>query len=414
MRQTLVVLHRYVGLIMTLFLVIVGFTGIFIAFNDELDGLIHPEVMYVEPPSNQAMINPIALTALVLKEYPNAMITRIDLNQVADKSRRFYLEPRPNLPENTIINNEIFVNPYTAKVLGERKWGDITQGTINLLPFIYRLHFSLALGIIGNYALGIIALFWTLDCFVGAYLTFPPQQRKSAIKNKEKDSHWLKRWWKAWKIRWQGGFSKVNFDCHRAGGLWVWAMLFVFAWSSVALNLREIYTPVMKTVFAHQAFEENLPNLSQPLITPVVDFNTALNKGRAYMREISVEKKFSINHESRINYNTKKGIYTYIVNSSRDISEKNTSTAITISAVNGKLLSVYLPTGAASGDTITEWLLALHMAKVWGLPMQIFVSAMGLLVVGLTMTGFIIWLKKRKSRHIIKQKKSTYDENQTD
>jgi len=125
------------------------------------------------------------------------------------------------------------------------------------------------------------------------------------------------------------------------------------------------------------------------------------------MQQVSVEKKFVINHESKINYDASKGTYSYVVNSNRDVSEKTASTAIMFSAIDGKLLAVYLPTGEANGDTITQWLLALHMAHVWGLPMQIFVSSIGLLVVVLSITGVIIWLKKRKSRAIVHQIKNS-------
>lgn len=406
MRQGFVLLHRYVGLVMALFLAVAGFTGIFIAFYHELDALVNPEVMQVKPPANQAMLSPVALTAMVLKRYPDAIVTRLDLRQIADESRRFYLQPLPDIPNSKIINNEIFVNPYTGKVLGERKWGDITQGTINLLPFIYRLHFSLAFGEIGDYAFGIVALLWTLDCFIGAYLTFPASQRKSVIKNKTKESHWLKRWWKSWKIRWQGGASKINFNLHRAGGLWLWAMLFVFAWSSVAFNLREVYTPVMDTLFARQSVDEKIPKLAKPLINPRLDVAAALSTGRKLMKRASQRYAFTINHEVKIYYDAGKGIYTYVVNSSRDISEKAADTAVMFNANSGEQAGVYLPTGEAAGDTITEWLVTLHMARVWGLPMQIFVSAMGFSVVGLTVTGILIWLKKRSSRKHVRHLKN--------
>ncbi|WP_024929211.1 PepSY domain-containing protein [Methylophilus sp. OH31] len=407
MRQTFVVLHRYVGLVMALFLVVAGFTGIFIAFYDELDACIHPEVMRVVPPANQAMLSPVALTALVLRQYPDAMITRIDLNQVADQSRRFRLQPRPGLPESSVLNNEVFVNPYTGQILGERKWGDITQGTINLLPFIYRLHFSLALGSVGDYLFGIVALLWTLDCFVGAYLTFPAPQRTSTIRIKTKEQHWLSRWWKAWKIRWHGGSAKRNFDLHRAGGLWVWAMLFVFAWSSVAFNLREVYTPVMDTLFARQSFDEKIPTLAQPLTSPQLDVSAALGTGRQLIQQASHDDAFTIHHEAKIYYDASKGTYTYVVNSSRDLSEKTADTAVIFNANSGEQLAIYLPTGEAAGDTITQWLLALHTAQVWGLPMQIFVCAMGFGVVGLTVTGVLIWLKKRRSRKLAHQLKGS-------
>lgn len=409
MRQSFVIIHRYVGLVMALFLVLAGFTGTFIAFYDELETLAHPEFMLVKPAPNQAMVSPVTLAEGLQKKYPDAMFSRLKLQQHEGESMSFFIRAKPGFPENALINNEIFVNPYTGEILAERKWGDITQGTINLLPFIYRLHFSLALEKIGRYALGIVALIWSLDCFVGAYLTFPAPQRKSTTKNKQKakDTHWLIRWWKAWKVRWQSGFSKVNFDLHRAGGLWVWAMLFVFAWSSVAFNLREVYNPVMDSIFVKQNFGKDLPKLSKLLTNPDLDLRKALDKGRELMQQVSIEKGFKIHHEARVNYDANKGVYSYIVNSDLDISEKTNNTAVMFSATSGKLLAVYLPTSVANGDTITEWLLALHMAHVWGLPMQIFVSAMGLLVVGLTVTGIIIWFKKRKSRAVVHQIKNS-------
>ena len=42
------------------------------------------------------------------------------------------------------------------------------------MPFLYKLHYSLALGEVNSYLFGVVALLWTIDCFVGAYLTFPP------------------------------------------------------------------------------------------------------------------------------------------------------------------------------------------------------------------------------------------------
>lgn len=60
-------------------------------------------------------------------------------------------------------DSDLYLNPYTGEELGRRSWGDITQGRVNLMAFIYRLHFALALGTIGSYTLGIIALLWTLD-----------------------------------------------------------------------------------------------------------------------------------------------------------------------------------------------------------------------------------------------------------
>jgi uncharacterized iron-regulated membrane protein len=51
---------------------------------------------------------------------------------------------------------------------------------------------------------------------------------------------------------------------------------------------------------------------------------------------------------------------------------------------------------------VTEWLLALHTARMGGVAMQLFVSLMGVTVVGLSLTGVYIWWRKRKAKMVAK------------
>lgn len=56
-----------------------------------------------------------------------------------------------------------------------------------------------------------------------------------------------------WLVTWRSAPYRLNFDLHRASGLWTWVMLFILAWSSVVFNLsNEVYTPVTKLVFDMQ------------------------------------------------------------------------------------------------------------------------------------------------------------------
>ena len=48
------------------------------------------------------------------------------------------------------------------------------------MPFIHRLHISLALGEVGTDLFGIVALFWNFDCLTGAYLNSPSGRRKNS------------------------------------------------------------------------------------------------------------------------------------------------------------------------------------------------------------------------------------------
>ncbi len=56
------------------------------------------------------------------------------------------------------------------------------------------------------------------------------------------------------------------------------------------------------------------------------------------------------------------------------------------------------PTGEHSGNTVSNWLRALHRADVFGLPYRIFVCVLGLIITMLSVTGVYIWWKKRKAR----------------
>jgi uncharacterized iron-regulated membrane protein len=229
---------------------------------------------------------------------------------------------------------------------------------------------------------------------VGAYLTFPAR-RKSVTKH---HVGWWKRWQKSWRVRWNQSTFKLNFDLHRAGGLWLWAMLFVIAWSSVAFNLNEVYSPAMKAVFKFQQADENIATLAMPLSKPAIGWEQALVRAEQLMRIETATQKFTILGPERLRYDPYRAVYKYTVKSNLDINEKVGQTAVYFDANTGKKLAVFLPSQQASGDTLNGWLTYLHTAKMWGLPYQILVLLMGLMVVILSVTGVYIWWKKHKGR----------------
>lgn len=399
-RPLLVLIHRYVGLTMAGFLLVAGLTGSLLAWNDELEAAISPALFRAVPPEPDARpFDPLTLRERVQALYPNAFVARAPLAVEPGRSLVFRLFALPDPATGAVPdlpNDQVFVNPYTGEVLGERKRGDITQGLKNLMPFIYRLHYSLALGVVGSYAFGIVALLWTLDCFAGAYLTFPARQRNRAQRAPGKG--WLARWWPAWKVRWTGGGYKLNFDLHRAGGLWPWAMLFVLAWSSVAFNLSEVYDPVMKALFAHQPDEAQSRNPAVPQFEPGIDWFEAREIGRRLMAEEARSQGFAVLWEDALTYDPLEAQYSYRVHSDRDLSQHWGSTQVRFNADSGALVRVWLPTGAASGDTIRTWITSLHMAALWGVPFRLFVCALGLGVAMLSVTGVVIWSRKRQGR----------------
>jgi len=401
-RSLWVGLHRYVGLALAGFLIIAGVTGSLLAWNDELEAFVSPQLFRVAAPSPDARrLDPLVIRERLQAAYPHALAVRVPLAQEPGRALLFMLRSAPGGAHRTaqaLLNDQVFVDPYTGRVLGERKWGELSQGMKNLMPFIYRLHYSLALGVVGTIGFGIVALLWTIDCFVGAYLTLPAKSHRThRMAAARRRRPWLVRWWPAWTLRRSGGY-RLNVDLHRAGGLWTWAMLFVLAWSSVAFNLPQVYEPAMKAAFAHQPGFESLPRLAVPRPEPALAWGDALSSARRLMAQQAHEHGFEVHAEKALIYDPVRGLYRYDVRSSRDIRSPGGNTRMAMDGASGAFKGLWLPTGAASGDTIKTWLTNLHMASMWGWPMKLFLCVLGLVVTVLSVTGVVIWERKRRAR----------------
>lgn len=393
-RRVFVWLHRWAGLLMAAFLIIVGLTGSLLAFKSELEHLISPQ-LFATPRPGVAPLDLATLAqraAALVRHGQVASVSFAGPDQVAVgfSPRK---DPATGQPYELGFT-QFFVDPWTGEELGRRTYGDLSQGSINLIPFIYTLHYALALGMPGVWVLGIVALVWTLDCFVGFYLTLPVSR----------DAFW-QRWKPAWLVKRNAGAFRVNFDLHRAGGLWLWAMLLVFAWSSVYMNLWDtVYTWTTRTVLEYKAHWTELAELPKPMQNPRLDWRAALATGERLIAEQSASQGFSVEHPVSLSFDPADGVYHYSVRSSRDIEDREKEsffgnrTELYFDADSGELRLLLLPTGQYSGNTVTSWLYHLHMANVFGMPYRIFVCVLGLLITMLSVTGVYIWWKKRRAR----------------
>ena len=383
MRQVFVFIHRWAGLAMTVFLILVGLTGSMLAFKTDLERLICPRI-YATPRPGVPPLDMATLAERAGALVPHGQVVTVGIEEPDQAVVVF--EPREDPATGKPYELgfvQMFVDPWTGEELGRRRPTDLSEGLINLMPFIWELHFTLALGMPGLWVMGIVALVWTIDCFIGFYLTLPVSTA----------AFW-RRWKPAWLVKWKAGAYRLNFDLHRAGGLWVWAMLLIFAWSSVLLNLPQVYHWVSDAVFDYRPPQEH-DSATNPL-PPRLDFRAAVSTGERLVAEQAAKHGFSV--ERAVMLFRMNGAYTYIVKSDRDIRDKLGQTYVGFDADTGALISLELPVGEHSGNTVSAWLYALHMGDVFGLPYRIFVCALGLIITMLSVTGVYIWWKKRKAR----------------
>lgn len=395
-------LHRVVGLALAAFLIAASLTGSVITFRKELDAWLNPALDRVEPPAVDAVpIDVLELRDRMQSRVPDASFDYVELDADPGEVQVFHATFDQADDEHAHSrDDEFFVDPYTGELLGSRRWGRVPQAASELVPYVYRLHYTLGLGEVGRVLLGLVALLWTLDCFVGAYLTFPPRRSEPRT---TKD--WMKSWSRAWRIKTTGLFAVV-FTWHRAAGLWLWSVLFVFAWSAVALNLERVYSPVMGSLFATSDVYEHLPRLDAPEPEPSLSFADARAAGRAAMASKARSAVFEIHDEVSMAYAPRAGLYVYKVRSSRDVSVSHPNTIAWIDASSGEAVAFFVPTGEASGDTVTTWLTALHFGAIAfrgdpgraSLGYRLLVVIIGIVIAGLSVTGVWIWWRKRGIR----------------
>ena len=220
---------------------------------------------------------------------------------------------------------------------------------------------------------------------------------------------WWQRWRPAWLVRWTARGYRLNFDLHRAGGLWLWIALLVFAWSSVYMNFHDqVYAPLTRMVFEYPSQPWETPVLQQAVDQPLLGWRQA---GEVAERLMSIEASahgFVVERPIALSIDHQRGLYHYTVHSNLDFQDKRGRTSLSFNANTGEPNHLFLPTGQYSGLTVTNWLATLHEANVFGLPYRIFVVVLGLAIAMLSITGVYIWLKKRRARLLSRQRRSSY------
>lgn len=398
-RHVWVLLHRYVNLVILVFLVITSLTGSVIAFNSELERVFAPQ-LFSAPQPNRPKLDLATLAERAGRLVPQARVTEVVMTEVDQASVAFAAAKDAETGRGAELGfSEFFVNPWTGDELGRRRRADLSEGMINLMPFIYELHFSLLAGPTGERLLGIVALVWTLDCFVGFYLALPASR-----------SNFWRRWRQAWRFKRGASVYRFTVDLHRAGGLWLWPLLFVFGWSSVMLELRPVYEAVTGAVFDYESPRTVFLSTARPANeTPALDWRAAQAVGERLIAAQAWQSGLTVREPLGLTYIARIGAYYYEVRGSRDLFErapKGGSTYVIFDGSSGELIKFSMPTGQRAGNTVESWLYALHMTRVFGRPYQTAVCILGLLIAALSVTGILIWLKKRRARRLARHREA--------
>jgi uncharacterized iron-regulated membrane protein len=130
-RKVILTIHLAVAFAAGVFMMILGITGAVIAFEPQLDRLLHYETAYVRPGGRALALGQIG--AAVSHQYPGEPIVAYLPSESADS------------PTGVILSRGIVsVNQYTGEILGVRTRGQSFLGRVRAL------HVRLAMGDLGR------------------------------------------------------------------------------------------------------------------------------------------------------------------------------------------------------------------------------------------------------------------------
>jgi uncharacterized iron-regulated membrane protein len=418
-RPGLALVHRWAGLLIAGFLFFSGVTGAVISWDHELDEWLNPHL--TDARASGPALSALDLARQIEARHPEVQVTFVPLAVEQGHSFGFGVAGRVNPASSRLFEpgfNQVFVDPADGAELGKREWGAVWPVTREtFVSFLYKLHYSLHLPEMwgtdqwGIWLLGVIALIWTADCFVGFYLTLPARsgvQRSTAADEALEDAPqatqhtktWWQRWSPSWKVRWRGGSYKVNFDLHRAGGLWTWGLLFIVAFTAFSMNLyREVFFPVMSLVsdVTPSPFDLKQPTSRHAPIAAAVSFEGVLPLASAEAKSRGWEEP-----AGSIFYAREYGIYG--VSFFRPEDDHGAGGVghreLYLDAQDGRVLGGRQPWTGTAADIFVQAQFPLHSGRILGVPGRILISLMGLVVAMLSVTGVVVWWKKSQARSL--------------
>jgi uncharacterized iron-regulated membrane protein len=399
MRTMWVTTHRWLGLTAALFLLVAGLSGAALSWGVELDRWLNPQ-FHADVHATGQPRAPGEIVAAVEAADPGAVVTDLALRSDPGQALAVGVQARrsgghASRPE--LGYTQVFVDPYTARILGRRDEHRIGFDREHLVPTLQNLHTNLLTPERpgwGRLWMGAIAVVWILNLFVGVYLTLPLRRNpKAGSRAAAKPPLPLWRLWgPAWKVQIGGGPHRLALDLHRAFALWFWGLLLIQALTGVEQNLRkELVQPALTAVakVTPGPFDRPRPTPSPAVrLVDVVTLAAADARGRGW-REPPVRAFYSPGY----------GVYTVRF---LDRPERTLARGVTIQDTkelyfddHARPVGERTPWKGSGADIWLQLRTPLHSHAIYGRLGPFVGLVVGVGTAMMSVTGVLIWWRKR-------------------
>ena len=358
MRNLLLKVHLYLGLVAAVFLVILGVTGAIIAFETDIDHWVHRSLWYVE--TRPRMLPEEDLVRAVQERFAPARVTAIQIWRQHDLVQVMQMSDRA----------AVYINPYDGAIRGRTTGQNRTQRTLGM---IHQVHLRLApdprsmptFSAVGKKIISFAGLFLVVLVPTGVIL-----------------------WWRTRRasIKWGGSWFRICFDAHHMIGIYAALFLFIIAVTGVMIGFdfgeEAVYS---LTHSAPPVFREKQPQSTLAPGAKPIGADRAAEIARGAMPEASVaviqlpaNPKGAYNVQMRVPEETSEAVHSYVV----------------VDQFSGQVLKVKNFKTDSMGYRVIRFNRSIHTGDVMGTPTHILMSLSSLLLVAMVITGVVIWWKK--------------------
>ncbi|WP_199137693.1 PepSY-associated TM helix domain-containing protein [Pedobacter sp. ASV12] len=370
-------LHLWLGLFSGLIVFIVATTGCIFAFQVEITAWIHHDEIFVNPP---AKAQPLPLSQLQ-KEAEKALgngikVGFVETYQSPERAWIFgsYKAGNPNAFfyfDAIDYYKVVYVNPYTGKVNLVK---DYKYDFFNVVKFI---HWSLLI----NHPIGQQLVGWSTFIFVILLITGMIHWWPKNLKKSNFD--------KSFKVKWKAKFKRLNYDLHNVPGFYALLVCLILALTGL--------------VWAFQWFQATVYAVaSQSTTPPIVKTFKSDSTGAkvSHPLDISFEQaRQMLKGVDRIGMNPptdKSG--TISAYGYRGLETYYDFDVLQFDQYTGKFINRRNHSEQNTGEKLIGMNYDIHVGAVLGLTGKIMAFFASLVAATLPITGFIIWLGKKKKK----------------
>lgn len=347
LRRALFQVHLWLGVLLALYVIVIGLTGSIVVFQDE----IRHASLKARPFDANKIAAPGAVLQDARQREPASHVIFLSLPREGSPVWSVYLED-PGGHDRTL-----YADATTGRLLSQQKK--------LLIDYILELHVGLLMGTTGfiiNCCAGIGLLLLALT---GAILWWPG----------------IRIWTRGFSISLQHSWKRINYDAHNAVGIWTLAIVSWWGITAVYFLLPKQVSAVVNTV-------SPLVGMKEPVAPP----SSATGPIASIDAIIASYSRASSGNLAGIAIPAKPGdnITLYIdTGKPGDFSHRD---ILTFDGHTGKLLTTWHYGQKHSlGDWFLWLMYPLHFGTLWGTPFKVLWSLLGFSLPVLSITGLLMY-----------------------